>query len=98
MSRSPFGTISRKLCFVFLLVALVLGISFSGAPKVMACGTCLSETGAAYNYCYYHPDGQYNGCNFSTACDGGRRSANQIYRDECCDMPVHDGGWTIYCL
>lgn len=99
MDNPSLRTISRKLCMLTLLIcALFAALSSANTPKTKACETCLSETRAAYIYCRDHPDGEYYGCNFSTACDGGTRSANQIYRDECCDMPVHDGGWTIYCL
>jgi len=91
--------IIRKIFTLMVLtVALMVALSSSSTPKTNACQSCLSETSTAYVFCRDHPDEVYYGCNFSTACDGGTRSANAIYRDECCDMPVHDGGWTLYCL
>jgi hypothetical protein len=99
MAESSPKTLARKLCLLSLLIcALVVALSSANTPKARACQTCLEETRAAYIYCRDHPDDMYYGCNFSTTCDGGTRTANQIYRDECCDMPVRDGGWTIYCL
>jgi hypothetical protein len=99
MVEPSLRTTARQLGALALLTfALVWALASPNTPAAQACQTCLSETGTAYTYCRNNPDGEYHGCNFSTACAGGTRTATQIYRDECCDMPVHDSGWTIYCL
>ena len=95
MAEPSLKSLARRLCVLAVLVgASVVALSSADVPKADACVSCLSESRTAYLYCRDHPNDEYFGCNFSTPCDGGTRSANQIYSDECCWL----AGGSLHCL
>jgi hypothetical protein len=71
----------RNLCRFAALIGLTATIFLSAPPRANACPqTCSQECVTFYDYCFYNPGGNYEGCNFVRSCGG---SANLCDLQEC---------------
>jgi hypothetical protein len=76
----------RKPLFLLFRSGLILAICAAAvgwASPAASCPTCFTESGTAYNFCYFHPGEDYYGCNFVVHCGDNTSSATQIYRNNC---------------
>jgi hypothetical protein len=71
----------RNLCRFAVLIGLTAAAFFSAPPRAAACTqTCYRECATYYNFCFYHPGADYEGCNFVRHCGS---SANLCNIQEC---------------